>query len=140
MAQEECLLRPKTTSSKEKSRSSAATYRFPTGSNKNEQETICKTFFLHLTEYTKEKLRDVLNILKKFKSFVETRGGDRVSQKSVLKNNSIRAFIGNLRGKESHYNRQKSMRIYFSSDLSIKNPSEIYNGSVTSDLQTSKLT
>lgn len=83
-------------------RNHAATYRFPTGSNENEQETICKTFFLHFTEYTKEKLRDVWNILNKFKTFVGTRGRDQVSQKSVLNKNSIRAFISNLRGKESH--------------------------------------
>lgn len=58
---------------------------------------------------------------------METQGGHRVCQKSVLKKNSIRAFIGNLRGKESHYNRLKSMRIYFSSGLTIKN----YQRSIT---------
>lgn len=122
---------------KTKPRSFATTYRFPIGLG-NEQVPVCSSFFLHLTRYTKEKLRHVNKILKKSDNFVENRGGDRVSHKSILKKNSIREFIGNLRGKESHYNRNKSKRIYLSCDLSIKKLSEIYNKSVTLDLQASK--
>lgn len=41
----------------------------------------------------------------------EKTGGDRLSHKSVSKKEKVRQFIGNLRGKESNYNRRKSKRI-----------------------------
>lgn len=117
---------------KTKPRSFATTYCFPIGLG-NEQVPVCPSFFLHLTKYSKEKLRHVNKILNKSDNFVENRGGDQVSHKSILKKNSIREFIGNLHGKESHYNINKSKRIYLSCDLSIEKLSEIYNKSVTLD-------
>lgn len=50
----------------------------------------------------------------------EKRGGDRKSYKSIDKKESLRNFIKCLPARESHHNRQKSKRIYLSSDLNCK--------------------
>lgn len=110
---------------KPKPHSFSATYKFTISSG--EQVTVCKKFFLHLTKFKPDRVRQILKKLRCNKPFVECRGGDRVSLKSVLKKESVRKFIGGLRGKESHYNRNKSKRIYLQCDLSIKKLCNIYN-------------
>lgn len=49
--------------------------------------------------------------------------GDR----NDLKKEIVKEFIGNLKGTESHYNLNKSKRIYLSCDLSIKKLWAMYN-------------
>lgn len=121
---------------KSKPHSFSAHYMFPIANGNN--VTVCKSFFLHLTTFKSDRVRQILRKLRHGEDFVENRGGDRVSQKSILKKNSVREFIGNLKGSESHYNRKKTKRVYLSSDLSIKKLWTIYNSSTTSDLKVTK--
>lgn len=102
-------------------------YKFRTSTGEN--VTVCKKHFLHLTKFSSDRVRQILKKLVSGKPFKECRGGDRVSKKSVLKKESVRIFIGNLKGNESHYNRKKSKRIYLQSDLSIRKLCNMYNSS-----------
>lgn len=72
---------------------------------------VCKKFFLTVFGLTKHRLVTVAKVLEEGGVPKEKRGGDRLSQKSVSKKEKVRQFIGNLRGKESHYNR-KSLSVY----------------------------
>lgn len=58
----------------------------------------------------------------------EMRGGDRKSHKYADKLLSVKKFIQQLKGKESHYGRSKSRRIYLSSEYSISSLWKLYNG------------
>lgn len=68
----------------------------------------------------------------------ENRGGDRKSEKSAAKKESLREFIRKLPASESHYNRAKSRRIYLSCDLNQLKLREMYNSSVPQDLRVTK--
>lgn len=57
----------------------------------------------------------------------EGRGGDRISHKTADKKNHIRSFIKRLKGRESHYNRKKSKRIYLSATISIAKLHKMFN-------------
>lgn len=65
----------------------------------------------------------------------EGRGGDRKSKKSAEKKNTLRQFIQKLPAKESHYNRNKSKRIYLSAELNVKKLIHLYNASVPTEYQ-----
>lgn len=82
---------------------------------------------MHLTKLKDNRLQHILVTLEEGRPFVERRGGDRVSKNFESKKNSVRNFTGNLQGTESHYNRNKSKRIYLQGDLSIKKLCNIYN-------------
>lgn len=110
-------------------------YNFPTTQGKIK---VCKKFFLHLTKFSVERVRHVLKILTSGCHFVEKRGGDRVSDKSAQKKESVRQFIGSLHAEESHYNRLKSKRLYLQSGTSIRRLREAYNDSVIPSLKVSK--
>lgn len=76
-----------------------------------------------------EKRLNVVNIAKTLSEGnipKEKRGGDHVSVKSIDKKNIVREFIGKLTGRESHYNRKKSKRIYLAADLNIKKLHNMY--------------
>ncbi|CAI9717949.1 Hypothetical predicted protein [Octopus vulgaris] len=47
----------------------------------------------------------------------ENRGGDRKSHTSIEKRNSVGRFIGNFKGIESHYGRNKSVRMYVPAEM-----------------------
>lgn len=51
--------------------------------------------------------------------------------------NKIREFINKLRGRESHYNRRKSKRIYLPASLSIANLCKAYNSQTKEGNKTS---
>lgn len=110
-------------------------YNFPTTQGKIK---VCKKCFLHLTKFSVERVRHVLKILTSGCHFVEKRGGDRVSDKSAQKKESVRQFIGFLHAEESHYNRLKSKRLYLQSGTSIRRLREAYNDSVIPSMKVSK--
>lgn len=58
--------------------------------------------------------------------------GDRKSCKLLSRRASIREFIVKLRGEESHYGSNRSVRIYFNSELNITRLWKLYNTSVPS--------
>lgn len=99
--------------------------------NTGEHVTVCKKFFLHLTKFKSDRVRQILKKLHTGRPFVECRGGDRVSKKYELKKESVRQFIGRLQCKESHYNRKKSKRLYLDCNLSIRKLWKMYNESTT---------
>ena len=78
-------------------------------------------------KFKPERVRNILSKLNNNKGLEETRGGDQVSHKSLAKKQSVRKFIGSLKGTESHYSRSKSKRVYLRSDLSIRKLHTIYN-------------
>lgn len=88
---------------------------------------VCKQFFSAVFGVTKHRLQTVAKVLEEGGVPKEKRGGDRVSQKSLPKKEKVRQFIGNLRGKESHYNRKKSKRLYLSANLSMAKLHKMYN-------------
>ncbi|KAK9686177.1 hypothetical protein QE152_g37387 [Popillia japonica] len=57
----------------------------------------------------------------------ETRGGDTKSKKMTLIREKVEGFIKKLKGRESHYNRSKSARIYLPSELNIRKLWQMYN-------------
>lgn len=113
---------------KSKPHNFSVVYKFPISSGKNTVK-VCKIFFLHLMKFKPDRVRQIVKKLRNNKSLAENRGGDRVSYKSLLKKESVRKFIGKLKGTQSHYNRKKSKRVYLSSELSIRKLHTIYNQS-----------
>nr|CAH7720279.1 unnamed protein product [Callosobruchus chinensis] len=73
------------------------------------------------------RIRTVAKFLESGRVPKERRGGDRVSKKSLSKKNKIREFIASLPASESHYNRNKSARIYLSCELNLKKLYQMYN-------------
>lgn len=99
---------------------------------------ICKKLFLQITKIKNTRLQNIVKKVKANQSLKDNRGGDRVSHKSGAKKAAVRQFLGKLKGRESHYNRKKSMRIYLSSDLNIGKLHNIYNKTVTLSLKVKK--
>lgn len=96
---------------------------------------VCKKFFLEVTKIGRTRLQNIAK--NQFHGAVmrENRGGDRTSHLSREKRNSVKQFIGKLRGTESHYGRNKSKRIYLMTGLSIKKIHKIYNENTTDELK-----
>lgn len=90
---------------------------------------VCRKLFLNILKVGRTRVQNISNAKFEGNSIEEKRGGDRKSHQSTEKRNSVRTFIGRLRGTESHYNRNKSRRIYLSCDLSIKKLHKLYNES-----------
>ncbi|KAK4882722.1 hypothetical protein RN001_006041 [Aquatica leii] len=88
---------------------------------------VCKKFFSAVFDVTKHRLVTVIKVLQEGGVPKERRGGDTVSHKTAPKTLKVRQFIGKLRGKESHYNRKKSKRIYLSATLSVAKLHKMYN-------------
>nr|CAH7714231.1 unnamed protein product [Callosobruchus chinensis] len=57
----------------------------------------------------------------------ENRGGDTRTSKFLEKLNAVKSFISQLQGNESHYGRNKSRRIYVSSEYNISVLWQLYN-------------
>lgn len=103
-----------------------ATVSYMLNSN-NKTVRVCKTFFAAVFGLSKHRLGTVAKVMEEGGVPKEKRGGDRISHKTVSKKEKVRQFIGKLRGKESHYNRKKSKRIYLSANLSIAKLHKMYN-------------
>lgn len=103
-------------------------YYFPCG---NETFQVCRSFLIAVFNVTKGRLRTVAKTINAGTVPKEKRGGDRVSNKSNIKKQNVREFLNRLPATESHYNRQKSKRIYLSSDLCIAKLHKMYNSKCT---------
>lgn len=97
--------------------------------------TVCKKFFMKVMCVKPTRLRNMCQAKLKGKHLSETRGGDRKSHKSAIKRTKVQDFIKSLKGKESHYNRKKSKRIYLDANLNISKLHRMYN-----DIQTDEST
>lgn len=63
---------------------------------------VCRTLVGMLKE---TRLNSISLKVRKGKPVKDQRGGDRKSEKYRPKKESVRLFLSNLQGKESHYNR-----------------------------------
>lgn len=88
-----------------------------------------------VTRFKRTRLRNVTKAVFSGKAIEEHRGGDRVSHKSREKKHSVRTFIGKLKGCESHYNREKSKRVYLGCQYSISKLHKIYNSTCPENLK-----
>lgn len=88
---------------------------------------VCQTFFTAALGITKHRIQSVAKVILEGNVPKEKRGGDRVSQKTKSKKELVRNFIKRLKGRESHYNRNKSKRIYLSANLSIAKLHKMFN-------------
>lgn len=120
-------------STQKKTRSLSVTY-FLTG-KKKKKLPVCKSFFMKVFSIKKDRLISIAKTVFEGKVPKENRGGDRKSQKSSEKKAKLREFLASLPANESHYNRNKSKRIYLSSDLNISKLRKLYNESVPPELQ-----
>lgn len=88
---------------------------------------VCKKLFLAITKIGRTRLNNICKNVFLGNPVEERRGGDRVENRNADRKASVRNFISNLRGTESHYNRNKSKRIYLTCNLSIKKLHSLYN-------------
>lgn len=88
---------------------------------------VCLKFFRAALGITKDRVNRLCKKIEAGVSLKDRRGGDKVSYKSHDKKQKIIEFIGNLKGRESHYNRSKSKRIYLAPELSIAKLHKMYN-------------
>nr|CAH7752216.1 unnamed protein product [Callosobruchus chinensis] len=88
---------------------------------------VCKKFIMAAFGVSAGRIRTVAKFLESGRVPKERRGGDRVSKKSLSKKNKIREFIASLPASESHYNRNKSARVYLSCELNLKKLYQMYN-------------
>lgn len=98
---------------------------------------VCRKTFLNVLRITKHR---VLGVFKRFKQGnaevpVETRGGDRLSEKYHDKKLAVMKFICSLKGCESHYARAHSNRIYLPSELNITILWRMYNDATEDNLK-----
>lgn len=100
-----------------------------------ETKQVCQKFFSAAMKLPKSRIVRVSKILLNGGVPEERRGGDRVSKAFEETKDSIRNFIKNLKGTESHYSRQHTKRIYLSAELSIRKLHKMYNSSASQQLK-----
>lgn len=88
---------------------------------------VCKKFFMSIMLVKPTRLRSIVSAIRNGEHITEKRGGDRKSAKSAGKKELVRNFIKQLRGKETHYSRKKSKRIYLDANVNITKLWKMYN-------------
>lgn len=94
---------------------------------------VCKSFFCYGMNVSKARVLRVAKTVCEGKTPTEKRGGDKKSHKSIAKKTAVREFIKQLKGRESHYGRNKSKRLYLDPALSISNLHKMYQTSVSDE-------
>lgn len=93
----------------------------------NKATRVCQKFFVAALSVSKQRVNTVAKVIRAGEVPKENRGGDRKSQKSEGKKECVRNFLKRLKGRESHYNRKKSKRIYLSASLSVAKLWRLFN-------------
>nr|CAH7732108.1 unnamed protein product [Callosobruchus chinensis] len=106
-------------------------YYFPCGKG---TFRVCRSFLSAVFNVKKGRLRSVARTLSLGNVPKETRGGRRLSNINETKKQNVRDFLNRLPACESHYNRQKSKRVYLAADLNIATLHRMYNTESQSDL------
>lgn len=101
----------------------------------NLKHQICQKLFRAIYSVSQRRINTICNKIKMGSGITEQRGGDKRSSKYTEKFNSVKEFIGQLKGKESHYGRSKSRRLYLSSEYTISKLWELYNEKVAIELK-----
>lgn len=97
--------------------------------SKKGHKTVCSKFLLSMFNLSRARVIRLAKLIANGDLPRELRGGDRVSNKLLTSKDEVREFLGELKGSESHYNRQKSKRIYLNSNLTIKKLYKHYQSS-----------
>lgn len=107
------------------------------GTNVKTLIPVCRTTFLGILNLSKDRVQRVCKRhLITGCAPKENRGGDRKTKQFEAKKVSIKHFMENLKGTETHYCRGKvASRVYLSSDLNISKLWRMYNSSVVVDLR-----
>lgn len=100
--------------------------------------SVCKSFFIKVFGLTKRRLENLSKTLYNGQTPAENRGGNRYGNRNEEKKQSLRKFLNELPAQESHYGRQKSRRIYLSSEYNAMKLWKHYNMSVLDDLKIKK--
>lgn len=88
---------------------------------------VCLNFFTKALNISKDRVNFLCKKMSKGEVLKDRRGGDKISHKQQGKKDKIIEFIGKLRGRESHYSRSKSKRIYLPAHLNISKLHKLYN-------------
>lgn len=83
--------------------------------------------FAAILQIEPRRLQRALKQLKANRRLKEQRGGDRKLGNFAIKKRSIMDFIRKLKGCEAHYGREKSKRIYMTSELNLTKLWRLYN-------------
>lgn len=100
-----------------------------------EKVQICQKLFKSIYGVTQRRLNIIAQKLLSGKTITEQRGGDKRSSKYTEKLVAVKKFISVLNGKDSHYGRQKSKRIYVSPEYNISNLWQLYNEKAADNLK-----
>lgn len=93
-------------------------------------QPVCQKFICAALSLSQRRLLTIAKQVLSNGEIKESRGGDRRSKFYVNNKQAVIEFIGNLKGRMSHYNRKKSARIYLPSELNISKLYRMYNASV----------
>ncbi|CAH1102789.1 unnamed protein product [Psylliodes chrysocephalus] len=91
---------------------------------------VCQKMILKCFGITLKRLHTITRNIRFGSDIKERRGGYRRSKKNDEKREEVKKFLGKLRARESHYNRQKSKRLYLPAHFNIKKLWKLYNASV----------
>ena len=88
---------------------------------------ICKDTFLKCLHIGKTRVQNIAKYFNEHGTPRKKRGGDKKSVVFRDKRNGVKDFLKSLPGRESHYNRNKSRKLYLPSELkNIKNVWKMY--------------
>lgn len=96
-------------------------------SKKKKHTLVWKKFFMAVFEVKDKRLTAINNTCFKGEIPKANRGGDHRSHKTAAKKESLKQFINKLPARESHYNREKSKRIYLNSELNVRKLLKLYH-------------
>lgn len=94
---------------------------------RGENQRVCQSFFANAFSVSQKRLQTIAKKIQDGSGIIGTRGGDTKSKKMTLIREKVEGFIKKLKGRESHYNRSKSARIYLPSELNIRKLWQMYN-------------
>lgn len=111
------------------------TLKYNIRNEKGHKFLVCQKMFLAVFDVSQKRVQNIANRIQSGNGITEKRGGDRKSHKTINKRCKVMDFIRNLKGRESHYNRSKSRRIYLDSQYNITVLHKLYNKSVDTEYQ-----
>lgn len=91
---------------------------------------VCQNMFLKVFGVSQRRVQTIGKKMQSGVGITDKRGGDNRSVRNLEKKQKVKEFIASLKGRESHYGRCKSRRIYLSSEYNITILHKLYNDSV----------
>lgn len=91
------------------------------------KKCVCLKMFLAIFGVSQKRVQSIAKLKQSGHPISERRGGDRKSKGNSDKREKVKEFLRGLKGKESHYGRSKSRRIYLDSKYNIAVLHRLYN-------------